>query len=78
MVSKRPEGSRSERQFVALLEEMDSKITAIAEGHDVLRRELQETRTSLEQRMDAGFTDLRLAVGALSSRLEAHERSHSN
>jgi hypothetical protein len=57
---------------------MDSKITAIAEGHDVLRRELQETRTSLEQRLDTGFADLRLAVSALSSRLVAHERTHSN
>ena len=78
MVRKQLEGSRTERQFMALLEQMDSKITTIAEGHGILLRELQETRTDLARRMDRGFADIQLGIKMLVTRLDAHERAHAN
>jgi hypothetical protein len=59
MVGSQPEGSWAEQQLMALLEQMDSKITVIAEGHGVLLRELRETRADLQRRMDEGFADIR-------------------
>ena len=72
------EGSGSKTQFTTLLEHMDAKITVIAEGHGVLLRELRETRVDLQRRMDEGFTDIRLGIGSLVKRLDAHERAHAS
>jgi hypothetical protein len=75
MVRKEPEASGTE--FMALLERMDSKITVIAEGHGVLLQELRETRADLQRRVDEGFADIRLGIGSLVKRLDAHERAHA-
>lgn len=72
------EGSGSKAQFMTLLEHMDAKITVIAEGHGVLLRELRETRADLQRRMDEGFADIRLGIGSLVKRLDAHERAHAS
>ena len=72
------EGSGSKTQFMTLLEHMDAKITVIAEGHGVFLRELRETRADLQRRMDEGFTDIRLGIGSLVKRLDAHERAHAS
>ena len=60
-----------------LLENMGSRITTIAEGHSGLLRELRETRTSLEHRMDTGFADLHRGIGGVVRQLDAHERAHA-
>ena len=78
MVGEPPEGSRSEQQFVALLEQMDSKITAIAEGHGILLRELRETRADLQRNMDVGFSDIKLGIGTLVKQWDAHDRAHAS
>ena len=78
MVGKPPEGSRTEQQFIALLEQMDSKITVIAEGHGVLLREIRETRADLQRRMDTGFGDIQLGIKSLVRRLDTHERTHAS
>ena len=72
------EGTGAEQQFRVLLEQMDSKITVIAEGHVVLLRELRETRADLQHRMDEGFGDIRLGIGSLVKRMNAHERAHTS
>ena len=70
------EGAGAEQQFRVLLEQMDSKITVIAEGHVVLLRELRETRADLQCRMDEGFADIRVGISSLVKRMDAHERAH--
>ena len=61
-----------------LLEEIRHEVQVIAEGHGILLRELQETRTDLARRMDRGFADIQLGIKTLVTRLDTHERAHAN
>ena len=61
-----------------LLEEIRHEVRVIAEGHGVLLREIRETRTDLQQRMDVGFADIQLGIKSLVTRLDVHERAHAS
>ena len=61
-----------------LLEEIRSQVQTVAEGHGVLLRDIRETRVDLQRGMDTGFADLRLGIGTIVSRLDAHERAHAS
>jgi hypothetical protein len=61
-----------------LLEEIRHEVRVIAEGHGMLLRELRETRAELQRRLDEGFADIRLGIGSLVKRLDAHERAHAS
>ena len=61
-----------------LLKESRSEVQALAEGHGVLLREIRETRADLQRGMETGFADLRLGIGKIVNRLDAHERLHAS
>ena len=61
-----------------LLEKIRSEVQTVAEGHGMLLREIRETRAALQRGMETGFADLRLGIGKIVSRLDAHERAHAS
>ena len=78
MVGKGGSAPQEDQGMKVLLEEIRSKVQAVAEGHGVLLREIRETRTDFQRGMETGFADLRLGIGTIVSRLDAHERAYTN
>ena len=73
-----------ERGFKALLEDIEAKLRAVAEGHGILvqRSERLEARFgAVEERIgwvEQAVTETNDKLGQLISRFDAYERSHTN
>ena len=78
MAGKEGSAPHEDQGMKVLLEKIRSEVQAVAEGHGVLLREIRETRADLQRGMETGFADLRLGIGKIVSRLDAHERLHAS
>ena len=61
-----------------LLEEIRDKVNIVAEGHEILKREIQETRRELKEEMDNRFTPIEFAIQNLSGRVGNLENGQRN
>jgi hypothetical protein len=82
--------SGKERGFTVVLEEVRAELKAVAEGHAVLERQIQQSRTSVEQRVGflehavtEGFQRVHIRfdrveaeIGQLVTRFNTHEQAH--
>jgi hypothetical protein len=70
-------GKMEKDHLVVILERMESKLDLVAEGHEVLRSEIQSLTQKTDERFD--FVDLKInilneKIDAVTSDLKAHRR----